>query len=134
VLLLDEADVFLARRNWTDVHRNALVSVFLRRLEYYSGIMFLTTNIVGLIDEAFKSRIHVALRYDTIDERTTGKKWRKLLKRINRDNRASNVQITFNESELLKFAMDHFEEHEDDHSTWNARQIRNAFSTAIAMG
>jgi len=34
VLLLDEADVFLARRTVEDVSRNALVSVFLRILEY----------------------------------------------------------------------------------------------------
>jgi len=34
VLLLDEADVFLARRTVEDISRNALVSVFLRILEY----------------------------------------------------------------------------------------------------
>ncbi|KAK6833182.1 hypothetical protein PG987_007876 [Apiospora arundinis] len=134
VLLLDEADVFLARRSWNDVQRNALVSVFLRRLEYYSGILFLTTNIVGLIDEAFKSRIHVALRYDKIDEDTTERIWHNLLRRIKRDNQASDVKITFDERELLDFAMGHYEEHARDESTWNARQIRNAFSTAIAMG
>ncbi|KAK7954305.1 ATPase family AAA domain-containing protein 3A-like [Apiospora saccharicola] len=134
VLLLDEADVFLARRNWTDVHRNALVSVFLRRLEYYSGILFMTTNIVGLIDEAFKSRIHVVLRYDMIDKGTTGQIWKNLLQRIERDNEESNVQITFDKGKLLEFATEHFKEHTDCHRTWNARQIRNAFSTAIAMG
>jgi len=61
VLLLDEAEVFLAKRNLEDLRRNAMVSVFLRILEYYSGILFLTTNRVGTIDEAFKSRIHVSL-------------------------------------------------------------------------
>jgi SpoVK/Ycf46/Vps4 family AAA+-type ATPase len=35
VLLLDEAEVFLTQRNFSDVGRNALVSIFLRRLEYY---------------------------------------------------------------------------------------------------
>jgi len=35
VLLLDEAEVFLTQRNTLDVGRNALVSIFLRRLEYY---------------------------------------------------------------------------------------------------
>jgi hypothetical protein len=44
ILLLDEADVFLEKRNMHDIHRNALVSVFLRQLEYFQGIMFLTTN------------------------------------------------------------------------------------------
>ena len=61
VLLLDEAEVFLAKRNNEDLKRNAMVSVFLRMLEYYSGILFLTTNRVGTMDEAFKSRIHISL-------------------------------------------------------------------------
>lgn len=61
VLLLDEAEVFLAKRNLEDLKRNAMVSVFLRVLEYYSGILFLTTNRVGTIDEAFKSRIQISL-------------------------------------------------------------------------
>ena len=58
VLLLDEADVFLEQRSIHDVHRNALFSVFLRELEYYQGIMFLTTNRVKQIDDAIASRIH----------------------------------------------------------------------------
>lgn len=61
VLLLDEAEVFLAKRNPQDLARNAMVSVFLRVLEFYAGILFLTTNRVGTIDEAFKSRIHISL-------------------------------------------------------------------------
>lgn len=62
ILLLDEADVFLQRRNDTDVVRNALVSIFLRQLEYYRGILILTTNRIGIFDDAFESknlRIHL---------------------------------------------------------------------------
>lgn len=44
VLLLDEADVFLEERSLHDLERNALVSIFLRLLEYYRGILILTTN------------------------------------------------------------------------------------------
>ncbi|OAA70388.1 ATPase, AAA-type, core [Cordyceps fumosorosea ARSEF 2679] len=73
VLLLDEADVFLERRNVSDVHRNALVSVFLRQLEYFQGILFLTTNRVETFDEAFQSRIHIALRYDKLDAKARRK-------------------------------------------------------------
>lgn len=62
VLLLDEADEFLEQRSLDDVHRNALVSVFLRELEYYQGIMFLTTNRVKQIDDAIASRIHLPLK------------------------------------------------------------------------
>ena len=62
VLLLDEADVFLEARTPSDIHRNALVSIFLRQLEYFQGILFLTTNRVAEFDPAFASRIHIALR------------------------------------------------------------------------
>jgi hypothetical protein len=55
VLLLDEADVFLYQRSNNDVIRNALVSIFLRQLEYYQGILFLTTNMIAQCDLAFES-------------------------------------------------------------------------------
>lgn len=55
VLLLDEADVFMQARSSTDVSRNALVSIFLRQVEYYRGIMIFTTNMIEQIDPAFES-------------------------------------------------------------------------------
>jgi SpoVK/Ycf46/Vps4 family AAA+-type ATPase len=56
VLLLDEADVFLAKRNDNDLERNAIISVFLKELEYYPGILILTTNRARSIDPAFQSQ------------------------------------------------------------------------------
>ena len=44
VALLDEADVFLEQRSLHDLARNALVAVFLRQLEYFPGLLFVTTN------------------------------------------------------------------------------------------
>ncbi|KAG5979902.1 hypothetical protein E4U55_004646 [Claviceps digitariae] len=69
ILLLDEADVFLEKRNMHNIYRNALVSIFLRQLEYFQGILFLTTNRVETFDEAFQSRIHIALRYEGLDSK-----------------------------------------------------------------
>ncbi len=63
VLLIDEADIFLERRTSDDVARNALVSIFLRLLEYHLGVLFLTTNRVLNLDEAFHSRVSLALHY-----------------------------------------------------------------------
>jgi hypothetical protein len=63
VLLLDEADVFLEARSTSDLERNKLVSIFLRVLEYYEGILFLTTNRISNIDDAFHSRIHISMQY-----------------------------------------------------------------------
>lgn len=44
VVLLDESEVFLEERSQADLQRNALVSVFLRAMEYYDGILILTSN------------------------------------------------------------------------------------------
>ncbi|CAG8981389.1 hypothetical protein HYALB_00009601 [Hymenoscyphus albidus] len=63
VMLLDEADVFLQVRDTIDLERNALVSIFLRQLEYYQGILILTTNRIGDCDPSFESRIHISLNY-----------------------------------------------------------------------
>ncbi|KAI8630550.1 AAA family ATPase [Xylariaceae sp. FL1651] len=72
VVLVDEAEVFLEQRSLDNLERNALVPVFLRVLEYYEGILILTSNRVGPFDEAFKSRILLSLHYDnlTLGQRT----------------------------------------------------------------
>lgn len=83
VVLFDEADVFLEHRK-DDVadasERNALVAVFLRHLEYFSGIVFLTTNRVHVFDEAMKSRIHLALGYKPPEIEMRRTLWTKSLK------------------------------------------------------
>jgi AAA+ superfamily predicted ATPase len=82
ILLLDEADVFLEKRNMQDIHRNALVSIFLRQLEYFQGILFLTTNRVETFDEAFQSRIHIALRYDKLDTKAKKAIFKMFIERV----------------------------------------------------
>jgi SpoVK/Ycf46/Vps4 family AAA+-type ATPase len=79
VLLLDEADVLLEQRSVQDIHRNALVCVFLRTLEYYRGMMFLTTNRVKQIDDAIASRIHFKLKYDNLNREQRINIWRAFL-------------------------------------------------------
>ncbi|KAF5532032.1 TOB3 (member of AAA-ATPase family) [Fusarium mexicanum] len=71
ILLIDEADVFLEARQTENFDRNSLVAVFLRTLEYYTGILFLTINRVGTFDEAFTSRIHISLYYPPLNLEST---------------------------------------------------------------
>ncbi|KAL8659789.1 MAG: hypothetical protein Q9202_006939 [Teloschistes flavicans] len=66
ILLIDEADVFLKQRSAHDLERNKLVSIFLRMLEYYEGILVLNTGRVDLIDAAFQSRIHIPIEYNEL--------------------------------------------------------------------
>lgn len=62
ILLLDEADVYVAKRG-SDLIQNAIVGVFLRVLEYYTGALFLTTNRGDLIDDAIASRCLARINY-----------------------------------------------------------------------
>ncbi|CAE6409337.1 unnamed protein product [Rhizoctonia solani] len=79
VLLIDEADVFLEARSNHELQRNALVSVFLRVLEYHSGVLILTTNRIRSFDDAFLSRFSVALRYPDLDRESRKVLWSKFL-------------------------------------------------------
>ncbi|KAI8228287.1 hypothetical protein K4K54_002356 [Colletotrichum sp. SAR 10_86] len=132
VLLLDEADVFLAKRTKTDVKRNGLVSVFLRILEYYPGILFLTTNRVGAIDDAFRSRLHLTLYYPKLLEKQSIKIWRNNITKLKEANdfrtKRGQEPIICEKDEILKWAKLNWES-----LRWNGRQIRNAFQTAIAL-
>jgi hypothetical protein len=78
LLLLDKANVYLRTRSFDHVH-NSLVSVFLRKLEYYQGIMFLTTNRVTDFDEAMQSRIHLTLKYSALGTDTRRGIWKSFL-------------------------------------------------------
>lgn len=79
ILLIDEADVFMEQRKADDIERNAMVGVFLRLLEYYEGILFLTTNRAANIDQAFYSRISMSIHFDPLDAEARFTIWENLL-------------------------------------------------------
>ncbi|KAK3314449.1 hypothetical protein B0H66DRAFT_480710 [Apodospora peruviana] len=82
VILLDEADVFMAERHPQDIARNELVSIFLRELEYFRGIIFLTTNLYSTIDQAFRSRVSLHLLFNPLSPDARLIVWRKFLERL----------------------------------------------------
>ncbi|GMF73077.1 unnamed protein product [Aspergillus oryzae] len=136
ILLLDEADVFLSERVSSDLNRNALVPVFLRVLDYYSGILFLTTNRVGTIDEAFKSRIHISPYYPYLDLGQTEKIWEVNLDRlaaIEEEHDGGRKPLSIDCEGILAFVKKHFTKSENGKGRWNGRQIRNVFLIASAL-
>ncbi|PYH99790.1 P-loop containing nucleoside triphosphate hydrolase protein [Aspergillus ellipticus CBS 707.79] len=114
VLLLDEADVFMEARNNSKLDRNELVCVFLRVLEYYEGILFLTSNRAEAIDPAFESRIHVSLRYPNLNADSRRHTWTRLL---------GDADKAFSSGELDKLA----------DISLNGRQIKNILKTASLL-
>lgn len=77
VLLLDEADVFVMTRGM-DMEQNAIVAEFLRTLEYYDGLLFLTTNRVDGVDEAILARCAVVIDYHLPTPEDARKIWQLL--------------------------------------------------------
>jgi AAA+ superfamily predicted ATPase len=79
--LIDEADVFIRERG-DDLTQNAVVGVFLRVLEYYQGVLFLTTNRKGLVDDAILSRCIIHVKYGIPDEKASMRIWRIMMEQF----------------------------------------------------
>eukprot|EP00538_Stauroneis_constricta_P000206 CAMPEP_0119551160 /NCGR_PEP_ID=MMETSP1352-20130426/4488_1 /TAXON_ID=265584 /ORGANISM="Stauroneis constricta, Strain CCMP1120" /LENGTH=1044 /DNA_ID=CAMNT_0007597169 /DNA_START=81 /DNA_END=3215 /DNA_ORIENTATION=+ len=82
LILLDEADIFLEKRTSNgSLERNSMVSIMLRLVEYFQGILFLTSNRVDALDPAFQTRITLALRYDHLERPGRAQIWKNLLEK-----------------------------------------------------
>ncbi|KAI3579743.1 hypothetical protein IWW34DRAFT_694044 [Fusarium oxysporum f. sp. albedinis] len=118
VALLDEADIFLEQRSSHYQMGNSLVTAFLRILEYFQGVLFLTTNRVNSIDHAFKSRIQVAIHYPKLDIASRQSLWQIFLAKA-----STTIQDPGSWADLAsKFA----------HEELNGRQIRDIVRIAHA--
>ncbi|KAG6845940.1 hypothetical protein H0H93_015958, partial [Arthromyces matolae] len=116
IVLIDEADVFLEQRSLHDLERNAMVAIFLRHVEYYRGILFLTTNRVQAFDEAFLSRIHVALHFHELSQESKEQVWTAFIARLGATKDVTPEQV----KELAARGV-------------NGRQIKNAARTAHSL-
>lgn len=114
VLLIDEADVFLEKRTSENLERNAVVAVFLRLLEYYNGILFMTTNRGDNLDEAFLSRVTLGLHFKKPTPVGQTAIWSGLLNIADINLRAEEIAI------LVGYGI-------------NGREIKNAINTAKAL-
>ncbi len=132
--------------------------MFLRVLEYYDGLLFLTTNRPGVLDEAFKSRIHLTLYYPPLDFSQTMEIWQLNVNRLriverercreveekyqngiaasssvsNEIQPSHQLLMQINEQDILRFAEDKFNQNGGG-AGWNGRQIRNAFQIASSL-
>ncbi|KAI0976296.1 hypothetical protein F4678DRAFT_456623 [Xylaria arbuscula] len=142
ILLLDEAETLLAQREKKDnnLQKSSLVSVFLRTLEYYSGILFLTTNRPDVMDDAVKSRVQVSLQYPRLGLIETLAIFQTNLDRLidiefERARITGESALDVKSDGILAFAAAHYHRHEGNMASppWNGRQIRNAFQIAPSI-
>lgn len=149
VLLLDEADVFLMERDKQFTKRNSIVSVFQRNLEWYPGLIFMTTNSLESFDSGILDRIHMKLRYPSLSEKFTENIFNDHFERINQANRimqglsmdkrdSASMRYAVSEESMAaiqKWRKDEFSKARaaGSHHWWNGRQIRVAFQMAAAL-
>lgn len=106
------------------------MKVFLRVLEYYAGILFLTTNRVGDFDEAFASRIHISLYYPPLTLISTIQVFQLNLAMIIERFQTKGRKIHI-DKQILEFVSQYFLANEK--ARLNGREIRNACQTALAL-
>jgi hypothetical protein len=115
IVLLDEADIYMEKRTFVDLERNAMTGIFLRNLEYYRGVLFLTTNRVVAFDDAFCSRISMFLYYGKHSTSDRQIVWRNLLEPLKLQDLPDHLLEKFASYEL------------------NAREIRNVVQVARTL-
>ena len=83
VLFFDEADSIFGKRSEVkdaqDKYANNEISYLLQRIEAYSGIVVLATNIKGNIDPAFMRRIRYVAHFDNPDAEMRRQIWESLI-------------------------------------------------------
>lgn len=117
-VLLDEADVFLEARDSINMQRNAVVGTFLRCLEYFAGILFMTTNRVQNFDEAVCSRVHVFMTFPALDADTRSAIWNGMLKQ---HGFVSAAAMSADIDAVIR------------NSSCNGRQLRTVFNVARCL-
>lgn len=93
--------------------------VFLRKLEYYEGILILTTNMIHSIDKAFRSRINIAVHYDNLTLKQRTNLWKLFIGNLS-PARVKSSELMMNVNDWAKLEL-------------NGRQIRNVVLTAEAL-
>ncbi|KAH8753656.1 P-loop containing nucleoside triphosphate hydrolase protein [Hyaloscypha sp. PMI_1271] len=122
VVLIDEADVLVAKRTDNELERNAVVAMFLNLVEYYQGLLFVTTNREFSFDDAFENRMHAILKFPKLDFQARLNIWRNLI--VNRLNPVPLDDSWSEDQEELEILAK---------LELNGRDIRNLIRTACAF-
>ncbi|PKY00286.1 P-loop containing nucleoside triphosphate hydrolase protein [Aspergillus campestris IBT 28561] len=125
VLLIDEADVLLDARgsaNESLVTKNALVSVLLREVEYFKGVLIMTTNRVVAFDPAILSRIHHAVNFGEPNSDQEYRIWKLWIDRLHEQG------LCDDSSDLRKWAKETTKA--SRRYILSGREIRNVFIMA----
>ena len=105
-------------------------TVLLRVLEYYDGILILTTNRLKTFDIAVQSRVNFAIRYKDLDDKQKKAIYKNFIEQLTDEN-------TSDKQRLLDWLDDDEQTEEygggSPFKELNGRQIRNVLFTAASI-
>jgi hypothetical protein len=118
IILVDEVDIFLEERCDFNIVHNAMVSTFMKVLDYNNSIIFLTTNRLTNIDSAVKSRINLLLNYKVMPRKDKKDVWSKLLTKweigLTKDTITELARYDINGREIRNFIKTVMSIHKED--------------------
>ncbi|KAL3467065.1 P-loop containing nucleoside triphosphate hydrolase protein [Aspergillus heterothallicus] len=82
IILLDDIDIFLEENTSSNIEQNAIVAAILRALDTYGGIIILTARYISKLNEAFRSRIRLAVHCPHPTSLQRQRIWRNLINNI----------------------------------------------------
>ncbi|KAK1772075.1 hypothetical protein QBC33DRAFT_555239 [Phialemonium atrogriseum] len=118
--LISQADALLRSRLEPSQTARDLSCVMLSSLEYYTGIIFLTTNLPQELDNAFISRLDIHLKYSGLTFDNRRRLWQNLLQLHEDTLFQAGLRVMLSDKDL------------DDLATWrlNGREIKNSVKNA----
>ena len=98
------------------------MTVMLRVLEYFKGILIMTTNRIMTFDVATLSRCHYAIDFKSLTREQEKKIWQSYVDRLNEDNSEKKSDIKDWVAQVTK-----------KRTKLSGREIRNVFTTAQTL-
>lgn len=93
LVLLDEGDALVERREKGQFLINSMTGVLLKLLENFEGALFITSNRASYFDPAALSRVTLALKFEPLDFEARKSMWRNTLARVLAGEQADGVKL-----------------------------------------
>lgn len=99
-----------------------MTPVMLRVLEYFKGILIMTTNRIMTFDVAMLSRCHYAIEFKSLTREQEGRIWQRYVDQLNEHNSENKSEIKDWVSQITK-----------KRTKLSGREIRNVLTTAQTL-
>ncbi|OJJ75246.1 hypothetical protein ASPBRDRAFT_101888, partial [Aspergillus brasiliensis CBS 101740] len=129
IILLDDVNSLFSPRK-DDMSQNIRITLFMQLTETHNGLLFLTTNQVGMLDEAFLSRVQIKLYYPGFAWAMAHRMLKNCLNSIEERAHKDKSHIKIDTDDILHCMQGIME---SGRATYNGRDIVNLCQTALLL-